>query len=135
MRLTKKVAKLIGAERVCRVATTGRDGLPHVVPVCPAVAGEKIYFGSGKDAGKVTNLRENARIALTVDIYSEDWSRLMGVMVQGTARLVARGREFQRARARLYEKYPQYSKEAALAASDSVIVEITPTKVVTWGLD
>ena len=135
MRLTKKVAKLIAAERVCRVATAGRDGRPHVVPVCPALAGQKIYFGSGKQAAKVTNLEENPRIALTVDVYSEDWSRLIGVMVQGTARLITRGREFQRARARLYEKFPQYSKEAALAASDSVIVEVTPTKVVTWGLD
>ena len=135
MRLTKKVAKLIAAERVCRVATTGRDGRPHVVPVCPALAGQKIYFGSGKEAAKVTNLEENPRIALTVDVYSEDWSRLIGVMVQGTARLITRGREFQRARARLYEKFPQYSREAALAASDSVIVEVTPTKVVTWGLD
>jgi PPOX class probable F420-dependent enzyme len=135
MRLTKKVAKLIAAERVCRVATAGRDGRPHVVPVCPALAGQKIYFGSGKEAAKVTNLEENPRIALTVDVYSEDWSRLIGVMVQGTARLITRGREFQRARARLYEKFPQYSREAALAASDSVIVEVTPTKVVTWGLD
>jgi len=135
MRLTKKVARLIGAERVCRVATAGKDGRPHVVPVCPVVAGQKIYFGSGKDAGKVVNLRENPRIALTVDVYSEDWSRIMGVMVQGTAKLIARGPEFQRARKRLYEKFPQYSKEAALAPSDSVIVEVTPTKVVTWGLD
>jgi nitroimidazol reductase NimA-like FMN-containing flavoprotein (pyridoxamine 5'-phosphate oxidase superfamily) len=103
--------------------------------VCAAVAGQKIYFGSGKDAGKVANLKENPRVALTVDVYSEDWSRIMGVMVQGTARLIARGTEFQRARTRLYDKYPQYPKEAALAASDSVIIEITPTKVVTWGLD
>jgi PPOX class probable F420-dependent enzyme len=135
MRLSKKVAKLIAGERVCRVATAGRDGRPHVVAVCPAVAGQKIYIGSGKEAGKVKNLRENPRIALTVDLYSEDWSRLTGVMVQGTARLIARGKEFQRARVRLYEKYPQYSREAALSPSDSVIIEITPTKVVTWGLD
>jgi PPOX class probable F420-dependent enzyme len=134
-RLTKKVAKLIAAERVCRVATAGADGQPHVVPVCPVVVGQKIYFGSGKDAGKVANLRANPRIALTVDVYSEDWSRLLGVMVQGTARLIARGPEFQRARARLYDKFQQYSKEAALAPSDSVIVEITPTKVIAWGFD
>ncbi len=135
MGLTKKVAKLIAGERVCRVATAGSDGRPHVVPVCHVVAGQKIYFGSGKDAGKVTNLRENPRLALTVDLYPEDWSHIKGVMAQGTARLLARGPGFTRARARPYEKFPQYRKEAALATSDSVIVEIIPTKVVTWGLD
>ena len=135
MRLTKKVSKLIARERVCRVATADADGQPHLVPVCHVVAGDKIYFGSGHDARKVTNLRDNPHIALTVDLYSEDWSHLKGVMVLGTATLIARGPRFTKARARLYEKFPQYRQEAALATSDSVIVEVTPTRVFTWGLD
>jgi PPOX class probable F420-dependent enzyme len=135
MRLTKKVARLLAYERVCRVATTGADGTAHVVPVCHVVAGDKIYFASGSDARKVANLRRNPRLALTVDLYAEDWSRLRGVMVQGTAALIARGPRFTQARARLYAKYPQYPEEAALATSDSVIVEVTPTRVFTWGLD
>ncbi len=135
MRLSKKVSKLIARERVCRVATSGGDGHPHVVPVCHVLAGGKIYFGSGDDGRKVTNLRENPRIALTVDLYSEEWGQLRGVMVQGRAVIVERGPRFKRARARLYEKYPQYQEEAALATSDSVIVEVTPTRVFTWGLD
>jgi PPOX class probable F420-dependent enzyme len=135
MRLSRKVSKLLDGERVCRVATTGGDGWPHVVPVCHVVAGGKIYFGSGREGRKVANLRDNPRVALTVDLYSDDWSHLKGVMIKGTAELIARGGGFKRARARLYEKYPQYRKEAALASSDSVIVEVTPTRVFSWGLD
>ncbi|MGH7314012.1 MAG: pyridoxamine 5'-phosphate oxidase family protein [Candidatus Rokuibacteriota bacterium] len=135
MRLRKKVSKLIAHERVCRVATSGADGAPHLVPVCHVLAGHKIYFGSGDDARKVANLRENPRIALTVDLYSEDWSHLKGVMVLGTATIIARGPLFKTARTRLYEKYPQYQDEAALSTSDSVVVEVTPTRVFTWGLD
>jgi PPOX class probable F420-dependent enzyme len=135
VRLSKKAARLIAHERVCRVATAGAEGRPHLVPVVHVLAGDKIYFGSGDDARKVTNLRENAQIAITIDLYSEDWSQLRGVMVQGTARIIERGPRFKRARARLYAKYPQYSKEAALSPSDSVIVEVTPTHVFTWGLD
>ena len=135
MRLNKKVSKLIGRERVCRVATAGSDGKTHLVPVCHVLAGDRIYFGSGNDARKVTNLRENPRIAVTIDLYSEEWSQLRGVMVQGTATLIERGPRFKQARARLYEKYPQYREEAALATSDSVIVEVTPTRVFSWGLD
>ena len=135
MRLTKKVLKLIAQERVCRVATAGAEGRPHLVPVCHAVAGDKIYFGSGDDARKVKNLRDNPQVALTIDLYSEDWDQLRGVMVQGRARLIERGPRFKQARARLYAKYPQYAREAALSPSDSVIVEVTPTHVFTWGLD
>jgi PPOX class probable F420-dependent enzyme len=135
VRLNKKAAKLIAHERVCRVATAGAEGRPHLVPVVHVLAGDKIYFGSGDDGRKVQNLRANPQVAITVDLYSEDWSQLRGVMVQGTARIIERGPRFKRARARLYAKYPQYPKEAALSPSDSVIVEVTPTHVFTWGLD
>ena len=117
------------------MATVGEAGTPHLVPVCHTLVGDRIYFGSGDDARKVLNLEKNERLAVTVDLYSEDWSQIKGVMVQGTAKLVRRGPAFTRARKHLYAKYPQYSREAALAVSDSVIVEVTPTHVFTWGLD
>ena len=135
MRLNKKVAKLIALERVCRVATAGSEGRPHLVPVCHVLAGDKIYFGSGDDARKVKNLKDNPQITVTIDLYSDDWSQLRGVMVQGTARLIERGPRFKQARSRLYAKYPQYAKEAAISPTDSVVVEITPNHVFTWGLD
>jgi len=134
-RLSKRVAKLFGAERVCRVASVGEAGMPHLVPVCHALVGERVYFGSGDDARKVLNLRQNPRVAVTVDLYAEDWSQIKGVMLQGTAKLVRRGPAFARARKRIYAKYPQYPREAALSVADSVIVEVTPTHVFTWGLD
>src|SRR3989442_6946083 len=86
MRMTSAIARLIERERVCRVATAGRRGMPHLVPICQVVAGGKIYFASGNDGRKGLNLAENPRVALTVDLYSEDWTHLRGVMVQGRAR-------------------------------------------------
>lgn len=134
MRMTKATARLLERERVCRVATAGRRGMPHLVPVCQVVAGGKIYFASGNDGRKALNLAENPQVAVTVDLYSEDWAHLKGVMVQGRARLIPRGATFRRIRALLYKKYPQYPREAALDESDSVVVEVTPTRVFTWGL-
>ena len=134
-KLSGTAAALVAAERVCRVATANADGQAHLVPVCHVLAGGKLYFGSGDDGPKVRNLRTNPRITVTVDIYAEHWASLKGVMVQGTAKLIERGPAFQRARRALYEKYRQYAKEAALSPSDSVIVEVTPTHVFSWGLD
>lgn len=126
---------LLRWERVCRVATAGPGGMPHVVPVCHVVTDGKIYFASGPGGRKVLNLRANPRIALTVDLYTEQWSGLKGVMVQGRPRLIERGPAFRRIRRLLYAKYPQYPGEAALEESDSVIVEVTPARVFTWGLE
>jgi nitroimidazol reductase NimA-like FMN-containing flavoprotein (pyridoxamine 5'-phosphate oxidase superfamily) len=135
MRLKKAVARLIERERVCRVATSGPGGMPHVVPVCHVVADGKIYFASGQDGRKVLNLRANPRVALTVDLYSDAWGHLKGVMVQGTSVLIDKGPRFRKIRAVLYRKYPQYPDEAALDESDSVIVEVTPTHVFSWGVE
>lgn len=134
-KLSKKAADFVARERVCRVATVSADGQPHLVPVCHAVAGGKLYIGSGDDATKIRNLKANPHITVTVDLYSDHWASLKGVMIQGRAKLIERGPGFQRARRKLYEKYPQYSKEAAISPSDSVVIEVTPTHVFTWGLE
>ena len=134
-KLSGAAADLVARERVCRVATANPEGLPHLVQVCHVFAAGKVYIGSGDDGAKVRNLKANPKITVTVDLYSDHWSSLKGVMVQGTAKLIERGPAFQRAKRKLYEKYPQYAKEAALAPSDSVIVELIPTHVFAWGLD
>src|SRR2546427_7792524 len=106
MRMTSAIARLIERERVCRVATAGRRGMPHLVPVCQVVAGGKIYFASGNDGRKGLNLAENPRVAVTVDLYSEDWTHLRGGMGQGRGGRLG-GREAARPDpARLFPEEP-----------------------------
>ena len=134
-RLPRKVAEFVAWERVCRVATAGEGGMPHLVPVCHVLANGRIYFGSGNDGRKVANIRENPRVTVTVDVYSDHWGTLRGAMIQGRARVVEPGGEFRRLRRLLYRKYPQYPDQSALGDDDSVIVEVTPSHVFSWGLE
>jgi nitroimidazol reductase NimA-like FMN-containing flavoprotein (pyridoxamine 5'-phosphate oxidase superfamily) len=133
--LKKAVAKLLAHERVCRVATAGTGGMPHVVPVCHVLEGGRIYFGSDRNSTKIRNLQRDAHLAVLVDLYSEEWDLLRGVMIQGTAKLVHRGPQFRKIRGRLYQKYAQYPGDAALGESDSVVVEVTPVRLSAWGMD
>ena len=75
-RLRKDLAELIRWERVSRLATVSERGMPHVVPVCHALAGDKLLIGAGNDARKVLNLKANPRLAVTVDLYADDWKNL-----------------------------------------------------------
>jgi nitroimidazol reductase NimA-like FMN-containing flavoprotein (pyridoxamine 5'-phosphate oxidase superfamily) len=135
MRLKPSLARWFDRERICRVATANSRGMPHLVPVCQVVVDGKIYFASGSEGRKALNLAENPRVAVTVDLYSDDWSHIKGATVQGRAKLYAKGPRFRKIRGLLYRKYPQYSRDAALDESDSVVVEVTPIRVFTWGLD
>ncbi|HKX17945.1 MAG TPA: pyridoxamine 5'-phosphate oxidase family protein [bacterium] len=135
MRLRKDLAKIIAMERVTRIATAGRGGRPHVVPVCHVADNGRVYFATGKDSLKVRHLRANPNISMSVDVYSEDWSLLKGVTVDGSAALIEAGPRFRKLRDLLYRKYPQYPSESAIGEHDSVIVEITPRRVSSWGFE
>ena len=134
-RLKKAEAQFIQWERICRVATADAEGTPHMVPVCHVLVNGNIYFASGSGSKKVRNLETNPRLALTFDLYSDAWEHLKGVMVQGRARVLEKGPRFRKIRSALYRKYPQYPDEAALEEGESVVVEVAPTRVFSWGFD
>ena len=133
-RLSGKVLAFVRSQRVARVATVGRDGSPHNVPVCPVAANGRIYFASDKNARKVRNLRDNPCVALVFDRYSENWKQLAGVMVVGSSTIIDQGAAFRRARQALYRKYKPYSRVAAIEEGESVILCVTPTESFSWGL-
>jgi nitroimidazol reductase NimA-like FMN-containing flavoprotein (pyridoxamine 5'-phosphate oxidase superfamily) len=134
MRLKKSLAKLVEWERVCRVATASSAGVPHVVPVCHVLDDGKLYFASETGARKIRNVRQNPHVTVTVDLYSDAWENLKGVMIQGSATIVPKAR-FRKIRRLLYEKYPQYPDMSAIGERDSVIVEVTPRHAFAWGMD
>ena len=53
--------------RTAKVATSGPDGQPHVMPVWFALDGEELVFTTWGDSVKGRNLRRDPRAALVVD--------------------------------------------------------------------
>lgn len=134
MRLKKGEWEFIGLQRVCRVATVNREGVPHNVPVCLVLDGGRIYFASAADGTKVRNIQATGHVAMAFDEYTEVWSGLKGILVWGTGRVIETGPTFRQVRKLLYRRYPQYEGYAALEEEASVIVEVTPTRKFSWGL-
>lgn len=134
MKLTKTEKNFLQYLRVARVATVDSDGVPHNVPVCPLFDKDKIYFGTGRKAKKVRNIAGNPSVTVVFDEYTEAWSFLRGMMVQGKGRVVNKT-EFQELRKKIYSKFSQYESDAPLGDRDSVIVEVTPDRKFSWGLE
>jgi PPOX class probable F420-dependent enzyme len=129
--------EMLRTARVGRLATTGADGQPHVVPVCFALVGERIYWAvddkpkRSRALRRIRNIGENPRVSLVVDVWDEDWSRLRWVMAEGTAAVVREVDERTRALDALVAKYPQYAA-MRLAATAGDVVAITPSRVIAW---
>lgn len=112
-----EMRKRFGEARVARLATADAGGRPHLVPLCFALAGDRIV--SVVDAKpkrtlelqRLANIRAQPRVSLLVDHYDDDWTRLWWVRADGTARVVGRGAEREDAVALLTAKYPQYEEK------------------------
>jgi len=130
---------LLARHRVAHLATAGRDGAPHVVPLCFALDGDILYFvidakpkrRTGTGLQRMRNLLENPRVALVIDDYDEDWSRLAYVLVRGHAAVVDDAAETDRALTSLRAKYPQY-RAMPLDGAEHPVVRITPERVHVW---
>lgn len=123
---------------MARLATADASGEPHAVPVCYAYDGSSIYSAldlkpkrvAGRRLKRVRNILANPRVALVIDDYSEDWSALAYVLVQGRAELVEDEDEQHRAESLLREKYPQYQE---MLEEGATIIRIMPERVIGWG--
>ncbi len=60
-------AFLLTGTRTAKVATSMRDGGPHVMPVWFVLDGERIVFTTGRDSVKGRNLRRDPRVAVVVE--------------------------------------------------------------------
>jgi len=99
--LSEAERKFVLAHRVAHLATADAGGAPHVVPVCFALEEENLYITIDEKpkrapaAGlkRLRNIAENARVAVVVDRYDEDWTRLGWVMLRGRADILQAGTE------------------------------------------
>jgi len=128
----------LDAGRVGHLATADARGVPHVVPVCYAVTETTAYItvdekpkrGIPARMKRLRNIAENPAVALVVDRYDEDWSRLGWVMLRGVAEILTDGAEHASAQALLRTRYPQYR---AMILENLPVIVIRIVRVSHWG--
>ena len=109
----KELEYLDGERRLARVATVGKDGTPHVVPVGWSfnAAEDAIEIG-GFDLQRTKKYRDVARTGRAAvvidDIASVDPWRVRGVEIRGPAEAIEKPRAF---------------------------IRIHPERVVSWGIE
>ena len=125
---------------VARLATSGADGRPHLVPIVFARDGEQIFSPvdakpkSGRELTRVRNVRSRPLVSLIIDEYDSDWRRLWWLRVDGEARVIEpalpeTSPEVARAFELLRAKYSQYEDTSVVTGSPQLIaVRVTATR-------
>jgi PPOX class probable F420-dependent enzyme len=110
--------QLAETARVGRLGTVSAAGQPHLVPVCFVLVGDSAYSAVDHKPKRTTRLRRIANVTATghacllVDEYSEDWSALWWVRMDGHGRVLDDPDEVALAVAALRDKYRQYAELA-----------------------
>ena len=130
--------RFVESMRVARLATADANGAPHVVPVCYALLGDHLYVtidekpkrSDVRAMKRLRNIAENPRVAVVIDRYDEDWSRLAWVMLRGRAEILDDGDEHDHAQAGLRERYPQYR---TMRIEPLPVIALRIDRVNAWG--
>jgi PPOX class probable F420-dependent enzyme len=135
---SERERRFLAQQRIAHLATADRGAVPHVVPVCFAVAGGTLYITIDEKPKRrpatalkrLKNIAENPAVAVVVDRYDEDWTRLGWVMLHGRAEILREGQEHQDAQALLRLRYPQL---AAMQIATYPVIAVRIERTTSWG--
>ena len=141
MAITHVLEEFIERARVARLATVDYASKPYLVPVVFVFDGNHFFIPIDQKRKtvkpqrlkRIKNIQHNPNVALLIDKYNEDWTKLAFVMIQGKASIITSKTQgniqLQEAYKKLTTKYRQYQK---IRLSEMCII-IKPEKVVSWG--
>jgi len=117
---TEKEIEYLAEQRLGRIATVGADGQPHVVPTSFRYNPEHDAIDVGglrmSQTKKVRDVRRSGRATIVVDDVLPPWQPRM-IEIRGTAAVVPSG------------------GKALRDAFEDTIVRITPTRIISFGID
>jgi PPOX class probable F420-dependent enzyme len=137
--ISPEVRARLELTRIARLATLDAEQRPHMIPICFVWDGSVLYSAIDRKPKRVAptrlarlkNIKRTPHVALLIDEYDEDWTRLWYVLVRGKAALVSATSKRERALQLLRAKYPQYAE--GMLADDAPILRITPQCITAWG--
>jgi PPOX class probable F420-dependent enzyme len=136
--LSPAARELLATARTAHLATADQYARPHVVPIVFVWRDPLLYTPLDRKPKReddwhalrrVRNIETNGRVAIVVDRYEEDWSRLAWVLIEGVATILESGDERDQAAGWLREKYAQYE---AVSLEGRPVVRVAVERSVEW---
>lgn len=124
-------AFLLEGTRTAKLATTMRDGSPHVMPVWFVLDGEDIVFNTAESSVKGRNLRRDPRVAILVD---DDTPPFSFVHIRGTASISEDPDELLRSATEIAGRYMGADRAEEFGRRNGVpgelLVRVKPERVI-----
>jgi general stress protein 26 len=128
-----KQDKFVKSQKILRLATIDKKGMPHIVPVWYLYKSGIFYVGTNTTTKKAKNVENNPKVSFCIDAGIR--SPIFGVMGRGVAKLILNKRIVLSITKKILLRYfKSLSNKAAqeLLAQTDCIIMITPKKITTW---
>jgi PPOX class probable F420-dependent enzyme len=129
--------RFLDRSRVAHLATADRSGSPHLVPVCFCLSDLSLYITVDEKPKRadiplkrIRNILENPAVAVTVDRWDEDWTRLAWIMLRGEGTILTDGDEHDRAQDHLRRRYAQY---LTMDLAPLPVIAVRIRRILSWG--
>jgi PPOX class probable F420-dependent enzyme len=128
------VLKKARSSPVARMGTIRPDGSLHLVPIVFAFDDEELVTAvdakpkRSKALTRLSNIAGDPRVCVLIDHYQDDWNGLWWARLDGEARIVKTGPEFDRAIEALVDKYPQYQQDPP----EGPVIRVRIGRVAAW---
>lgn len=134
----EEIESFLAGGRVATIATMGRNGRPHVVPLWYVPRGDGIATWTYASSQKIANLERLPQATILVE-DGEAYEELRGVSMECDVELVDRTEKVALIGMELMRRYAG-NEQVATSASQFVRVQAakrvglvcTPTKIVSW---
>ncbi len=136
-----RIERILEGWPVARLVTLRPDGAPHVVPIVFTRHGGRIWSAidgkpkRGGELARVRHIRRDPRVSLLLDRYTDDWSRLWWVRIEGRAEIVQPPQPADPVVSAVVEalrrKYPGYAGTPVLTETPTLLA-IDPARVRSW---
>jgi PPOX class probable F420-dependent enzyme len=114
---TADLRRRFASSPVGHLSTVRPDGRPHVVPIVFALVGDTVYSAvdakpkRSRSLQRLANVRADARCAVLVDHYEDDWRHLWWVRADGLGDVVDEPSTAHPGILALVQRFPQYRDE------------------------
>ena len=125
--------KFLKTQKILRLATVDKRGMPHIVPVWYLYKDGVFYIGTNTVTKKAKNVKKNPKVSFCVDAGIR--SPIFGVMGKGFAKLIMNKKIVTSIAKKIllrYFKSLNNNSAQELLVQTNCIIKIMPKKITVW---
>jgi general stress protein 26 len=127
--LRSKILEVLRRQRIMTVATIRPDGYPQATTVNYIHDDLIVYFATAATSQKAGNIQINNKVSVAIVDLAEDFYKLRGLSMSGTAARVEERQRAEEFALRLFSRFPQSRRLVPEDPKELAVFEIRPVAI------